>query len=182
MKLDNVYNLHLVRLMVLLYVMSGPKNQTIVSGITKLVKLDFLLRYPIALERALRSVGITGDDLDEITYSPKTVESRMIRYKYGPWDRWYREYLAILESKGFLLVLQDVETIKIEITKEGVEFTEKLKTYKEFDDYFSRSTIIKKHFGTMAAMKLKNMMYEIIPELQQMKLGQVIKIGELIEI
>ena len=45
-------NLHIARLLLLLAARAGEKRHSI-EGLTKLAKLDFLLRYPNCLERAL---------------------------------------------------------------------------------------------------------------------------------
>lgn len=46
-------NLHLARLLVLLKAFSGRDGTKTIDGLTKLAKLDFFLRYPTYLERAL---------------------------------------------------------------------------------------------------------------------------------
>lgn len=67
------------------------------NGLTKLAKLDFLLRYPAMLDRLLVDDSINWPQGTQPTSSERlAVESRMTRYKYGPGtsvttafsDRW----------------------------------------------------------------------------------------------
>ncbi|MEG1452058.1 hypothetical protein [Brevundimonas sp.] len=55
---ENNDGLHLMRLLILLRC-ADKRGRTPkpVEGITKLAKLDFLLRYPVYLERALLKLG-----------------------------------------------------------------------------------------------------------------------------
>lgn len=52
-ELEQSPELHLARLLVLLGEFGGADGTGRVEGLTKLAKLDFLLRYPAMLERAL---------------------------------------------------------------------------------------------------------------------------------
>src|ERR1700687_705743 len=59
---ENLDDFHLGRLLVLLGSADARRNTAAtkpkaVEGITKLAKLDFLLRYPTCLERALAKLG-----------------------------------------------------------------------------------------------------------------------------
>ena len=47
------YDLHLARILILMSELSGKNHTTKIRGITKIVKLDFLLRYPTMLEKTL---------------------------------------------------------------------------------------------------------------------------------
>ena len=60
LELNENYDLHLARLLILIKSLAGEKYLEI-KGITKLVKLDFLLRYPTVLEYALKKYGISKD-------------------------------------------------------------------------------------------------------------------------
>lgn len=64
----------------------------------KLAKLDFLLRYPRHLASVLASRG-NGTDASraDLISQESPLESRMVRYRYGPWDP---SHYAILGSLG----------------------------------------------------------------------------------
>ena len=173
MELDNNYDLHLARILILISLISGEKHK-IIKGITKLVKLDFLLRYPTALEQALEHINSPTGNLLIKPHERNSVESKMIRFRYGPWDYRYYEYLAILESKGLVLVHANNKTVEISITEKGMTTAKKLHEYEELRDFESRGMIINSEFGGFNATQLKEMMYEIVPELLDMKFGEAI--------
>lgn len=172
--LDNNYDLHLARLLILISSISGEKHKEI-KGITKLVKLDFLLRYPTVLEKALQKFGTHRDEILIRENERNSVESKMVRFRYGPWDYRYYQYLAILESQGIVNVKINNETVEIAITDKGSEVAANLSKISELNDFVARSKIINSNFGKIGATKLKNMMYELVPELHDMKFGEAIK-------
>ena len=55
--LDQSPELHAARLLVLLDAFAESGQDGAIEGLTKLAKLDFLLRYPVMLERALKAKG-----------------------------------------------------------------------------------------------------------------------------
>ena len=99
-RLEQADELHLARLLVLLGAATkrrrtSDKEKTI-KGITKLAKLDFLLRYPNCLERALKVLNYDPVEANVQDYERDSVESSMIRFKYGPWDDRYRRWIGLL--------------------------------------------------------------------------------------
>jgi hypothetical protein len=83
---------HAARLLILIRFCGKPRSDPNlypgVEGRTLLAKLDFFLRYPIYLKRA--ALILNNEDVSAITSDEiNTVESRMIRYLYGPWDTVY---------------------------------------------------------------------------------------------
>lgn len=173
MELDDDYEIHLARIMILVSLLSGDKHK-IIKGITKLVKLDFLLRYPTALEHALEHIQSSTGNLLIKPHERNSVESKMVRFRYGPWDYRYYEYLAILESRGLVLIRANNKTVEISITEKGIDTAKKLRNSDDLHDFESRGKIINSKFGGLSATKLKQMMYEIVPELHDMKFGEAI--------
>lgn len=55
--LDQSPELHATRILLLLNAFAEEGQCGVIDGLTKLAKLDFLLRYPVMLERALRAKG-----------------------------------------------------------------------------------------------------------------------------
>ena len=71
----------------LLLIAAFSRRTRVLEGRTKLAKLDFLLRYPLYFERALH---IRRPQLKPSPHLHQPdVESRMVRYRYGPWDPAY---------------------------------------------------------------------------------------------
>lgn len=173
MEITNGSNLHSARILILLYSLTNNRKNT-VKGIMKLAKLDFLLRYPTVLEKA---ISLTSNEKIVKIYDHErnAVESSMIRYKYGPWDHRFREYLAILESKGLIISFTVKNVTNYKVTDLGIYLTNELLQFKIFRDYLDRSIIIKECFGSLNGTKLKEMMYDLLPKLSDMKYGDEIR-------
>lgn len=163
--------LHMARLLVLLN--AHPKEEG-VEGIMKLAKLDFLLRYPVGLERALKAKNKKLATAQVRDYERFSVESRMVRFKYGPWDGRYRQWIGLLVAKGLATTYMKGRTVMVELTSTGRETARRLSALKDFEDMVVRSEVIQKQFGSMSATGIKNFVYETFPELVQMKWGEEI--------
>ncbi|MFH8452494.1 hypothetical protein ACH4CD_25030, partial [Streptomyces fungicidicus] len=74
------------------------------EGRVKLAKLDFLLRYPKHLVRVLESIGVGIPDSDLLNLQEAPLDSRMMRYRYGPWDPSYYAVLGSLIGRGLVKV------------------------------------------------------------------------------
>ena len=88
---ENLDDFHLGRLLVLLGSADARKSTPVtkakaVEGITKLAKLDFLLRYPTCLERALKELGRDPGEANVQARERTSIEAKMVRFRYGPWD------------------------------------------------------------------------------------------------
>ena len=75
--LDRDEEVHLARILVLLRAFAQGDAPAI-EGITKLAKLDFLLRYPSCLERALVARGVSAKNIPVDDFKRLTIESRMV--------------------------------------------------------------------------------------------------------
>jgi hypothetical protein len=91
--LEEDTNFHMARLLILLKACGGRNGEQTVAGLTKLAKLDFLLRYPTYLERALSAKGKKTVKAQVTDSDRSSIESAMVRFKYGPWDFRYRRLL-----------------------------------------------------------------------------------------
>ncbi len=69
-------DLHEARLLVLLRAFAGETGAEKIEGLTKLAKLDFLLRYPVFLERALKKRGASTRAVELQPHEEMSVESR----------------------------------------------------------------------------------------------------------
>jgi hypothetical protein len=90
---------HVSRLLLLIKACSGKSNKPI-DGIMKLAKLDFLLRYPNCLMRTLSHLGRDKWAASIGEQEANTIEAKMIRFRYGPWDKRYRRWIGIMVAKG----------------------------------------------------------------------------------
>lgn len=133
------------------------------DGLTKLAKLDFLLRYPAMLERLLAERNILWPTGAEPT-SPErlAVESRMTRYKYGPWDQRYYSVLGSLAARG-LITYAGGGRAEFRITATGAIAADTLAASNEWAVVAQRITLLKKHFNKTGSA-LKNLIYERLPD------------------
>jgi hypothetical protein len=176
-KTNEIQELHLVRLLFLLNEASKRKaKKGCIDGITKLAKLDFLLRYPNCLERALTEVKANTDKANIKEYEKTTIESKMIRFKYGPWDPRYRKWIGILYSKNLAYTFLEGRTVYVGITEEGKSLIEKMSDDILFEDLNTRSSLLFKKFGTYSSTKIKDFIYQVFPEIEKMKWGEKIKL------
>ena len=166
---------HLPRILMLLAEADSRASKT-VEGIMKLAKLDFLLRYPNCLERLLVFQDKKTDKLKIQYYERTSIESKMIRFRYGPWDTRYRRWIGILVAKGLAVTFKKGNTVNVGLTQKGREITVILGKLPEFADYKTRSKMIYTSVGSMGATKLKTLIYKIFPEIIDMKWGREIQI------
>lgn len=173
--LEKNESIHLGRLLILLAEFSkGGKSE--MKGITKLAKLDFLLRYPAYLEKALEARGKKLKKAELKEFEKTSVESKMVRYRYGPWDFRYRKFLNILIAKGLIYYRTEGNTIMIGMTKTGMQIAESFREDDSLDDLFERARVLRINFD-IKATRLKNFIYDTFPEISSLKFGQSISYG-----
>src|SRR4051812_42593362 len=145
-----------------------------VEGITKLAKLDFLLRYPTCLERAL---GELGKDPTEAAVHPRertSIEAKMVRFRYGPWDARYRRWLGLLVARGLVTLGVEGRTVQIGLTDAGRAVAGRFREDPSFAELARRADVVVNAVGPMSAARLKDFVYEAIPEIIDMKWGEEI--------
>jgi hypothetical protein len=101
-EVDNEIDAHAARILVLIATFSDPGKGTRLEGLTKLAKLDFLLRYPTMLEKALRAKQKPAEGVQVQDYERRCVESRMVRYRFGPWDHNYGKIVNVLLARRLI--------------------------------------------------------------------------------
>lgn len=171
--LDSYPELHAARLLILISAFVGDEDGSAVEGLTKLAKLDFLLRYPVMLERALSAKRKSSSSVRLAPHERLSVESQMVRYRFGPWDHRYREFLNILVAKGLATVSVSGKKVVVALTALGVQKAEKLSSFPEFQDYARRSGILKRHFDVQGTSLMK-FIYSTFPEVVSLRKNESI--------
>ncbi len=166
--------LQLGRLLVLLRAFGGRRGNQPVEGLTKLAKLDFLLRYPAYLERALAARGVSAKPTKVEDYERNSVEAHMVRYRYGPWDHRYRRLLNTLVGLGLVHVETDRRTLVIRLTDEGKIAAEALSVDPSYVRISERATLLKRHLD-IGATNLMEFIYATFPEVVSLSLGETIE-------
>jgi hypothetical protein len=170
--------LHEARLLILIAKTSGSGP---VNGIMKLAKMDFLLRYPKVLERALVAITSRKPSAARVaarisSEAKDTVEGRMIRFRYGPWDKRYRRWLAILVAKGLVRVYKEGRTVCVALTPVGSEKANEIAGMEAFRDLAERAEAVRLAVSDLPSTRLMKLVYEIAPELSGMRWGESIRI------
>ncbi|MFJ4866483.1 hypothetical protein [Streptomyces sp. NPDC088748] len=148
---------------VLLLIGRFTTARTGLAGLTKLAKLDFLLRYPAMLERLLEENGDSWPHGTEPTGAERrAVESRMTRYKYGPWDQRYYSILGSLAARGLITYAQGDRT-EFRVTARGAEAVAALSETPDWVLVSQRTALLKKHLNKSGSA-LKNLIYERLPD------------------
>lgn len=172
--LDDLPELHVARLLVLIDAFAEDDQVGSIEGLTKLAKLDFLLRYPVMLERALEAKGRSIRNVQLEDHERYSVESEMVRYRFGPWDHRYREFLNILMAKRLVTISIEGRTVVITATEQGRSCAKQLASDHMFEQYSRRAKLLKRHFD-MTATNLMQFIYETFPEIISLRSNAPIK-------
>lgn len=164
---------HEARLLLLLN-RASERGDGVVDGITKLAKLDFLLRYPVYLERLLQATRRRPPDVEMLPFERDTVESKMIRFRYGPWDHRYRRWIGLLVAKGLADTFVRGRTVCVRLTERGKQVAAQVAQIEQFADLDRRSTVVASTAGRMTGTRLKDLIYRVVPELTGMSWGEEI--------
>lgn len=149
------------RLLVLIAAFSG--RQEGLQGRTKLAKLDFLLRYPEFLERALLDRGVDPEVVAMATVERNPIEQRMVRFRYGPWDPSYFALLGSLIGRQLVEVIPYSRGLGYRATPAGKALTKTLATEPAWSETKRRADLLKRHFD-LSGSTLKDMIYRLFPE------------------
>ncbi|HEX4952670.1 MAG TPA: hypothetical protein VF017_04655 [Thermoanaerobaculia bacterium] len=160
--------------MLILMLAAGKKSGKPVDGLTKLAKLDFLLRYPNCLERALKAAGRDPAGAMVQPYERANIETSMVRFRYGPWDYRYRRWLSLLVAREFASAAVQGRTVKLRLTETGRTVAESLIEQEAFTDLARRSRVVSQAFGDKSGTWLKDFIYATFPELIGMRWGEEI--------
>ncbi len=171
--LDQNEDVHLARILVLLRAFREAGKPAI-EGITKLAKLDFLLRYPSCLQTALLARGVKADAIPVDDFEALTIEARMIRYRFGPWDHRYRKFLNLLAARGLVSVMLAGQTINIDLTNSGAAAADLLIAQPAFRRVYDRAELLKKHLD-LKARNLMEFIYATFPELTSLQYNEEIE-------
>ncbi len=172
---------HAARLLILISTCGRPQNREGVlpgiEGRTLLAKLDFFFRYPSYLQKASVILGretpgriARGDK----AFAHDTIESRMIRYLYGPWDHLYYPVLAYLIGKGLIEIDIRKNTEVFRITSRGAKIAADLQTQDTYSDLVERGRLVRALFHNFSGSRLKDFIYNHFPEIVAREIGGTI--------
>ncbi|GGJ55923.1 hypothetical protein [Deinococcus roseus] len=170
-EVEQSQELHMARLLVLINARKGKKH---IDGIMKLAKLDFLLRYPTCLEQALEHSGLSPSLVQLEEHEKTSIESKMVRFKYGPWDARYRQWIGLLVARGLVQTELKGRSVQVTLTEQGQRIAQQLESLPDFQDTLLRSKVIQDHFGHLGSTRIKEFVYQVFPDLKNMRWGEEI--------
>ena len=169
---DDILEFHAARILLLIRCCgkrSRSDRRYSIQGLTKLAKLDFFVRYPEFFNEVARCFDVSSEK------SYETVESRMVRYHYGPWDQRYYHVLAYLEGRKLLEVHQVGKAFQFILTNRGTEVTKSICDSASFEKLCNHMKQVKKVLGEKSGSYLKNLIYKTFEEeVARQELGEII--------
>ena len=150
-----------------------------VDGLTKLAKLDFLLRYPAlapavldGLDPADPRLRLSGEDQAE----PAHVEAPMTRYKYGPWDDRYYPVIGALVGRGLLRYTRGRRgSVALAPSASGRALARQMAAAREWADVADRSRAIAEASSGLSGNALKDLIYQRLAALMDRPHREVIR-------
>jgi hypothetical protein len=149
------------------------------DGLTKLAKLDFLVRYPKLIPRVLDSVTPQAERVEGVALSdqsPTDVEAPMTRYRYGPWDNRYYAIIGALVGRGLLGYARGRRgNVALVCTPAGRRLAEELEQARDWSSIASTCTLVAAASAGLTGNALKERIYERLPELMDRPHREVIR-------
>ena len=152
---------HQVRILLLVTSVAATKGHAQkMDGLTKLAKLDFLVRYP-----ALAPIVLDDPSL-EPPATASAVEAPMIRYKYGPWDDRYYPVIGALVGRGLLAYTRGRQgSIALRPTTAGKDLAVEVAQTPAWSAVAAQCRAIAESSAGMSGNQLKEAIYARLPEL-----------------
>lgn len=167
---DQIIEFHAARLL-LLILLCGRNQQ--ISGLTKLAKLDFFVRYPAFFNRVLSK---NDSRLEVDIEGLGSNESAMIRHHYGPWDPRYYQVLAYLEGRDLIVVNKEEKAFIFSLTSQGSSIAKRFAEDGAFEQITTHMKRVGGEFGKKTGHWLKNLIYRVFAEeVAELEKGEVIR-------
>jgi len=125
------------------------------------------------LDRALNEKKRPTRDVLLEDHERQSVESEMVRYRFGPWDHRYRQFLNILIAKGLASVSIEGRKVVILLTDRGRTLAQELSKDPVFEPYARRSALLKRNFD-LTATNLMRFIYDTFPEIVTLRSNEAI--------
>lgn len=169
---------HQARVLLLVKAVAAePGNARKLDGLTKLAKLDFLVRYPALAGVVLDELD--GDDprmhLSGSESAPTEVEDPMTRYKYGPWDDRYYPVIGALVSRRLLRYVKGRRgSVALTVTAAGKRFADSLTEETLWHQIAERCEAVAQASAGLSGNALKEAIYQRLADLMDRPHREVI--------
>jgi hypothetical protein len=171
--LDRDEETHLGRILLLLFAFDRESGAPAIEGITKLAKLDFLLRYPSYFEKAMLARHVSRKRIHIEAFERKTVEAQMVRYRFGPWDHRYRRFLNLLAAKNMVRIDTNGKAVMLILTPVGKRNAERLSEENAFEPILDRARLLKEAID-IGPKDIMRFIYNTFPEISSLSYDEVI--------
>ncbi len=111
-------------------------------------------------------------DLPDAADEEHTVEERMVRFRYGPWDPAYYALLGSLLGRGLIEAIPHPRYIGFRATEKGHALAKQLGATEAWTSLAARVRLLKRAFPTQGGTFLKDFIYEHFPEVSQATWGE----------
>jgi|ERR1051326_6590775 hypothetical protein len=155
---DEIIEFHAARILLLISMCGNKSKESeghAIEGLTKLAKLDFFIRYPSFFNRIATYLR------KDAQIDSQDVESKMIRFHYGPWDKRYYQVLPYLEARGIIRIEKNNKQYIFSLTELGESLANKLKKNHRYKDVVGKMKVVGKTFRSTSGSRLKDMIYEV---------------------
>lgn len=163
------------RLLILIAAFSA--NNGSLEGRTKLAKLDFLIRYPPYFARALSARPNLSRNatvaVENARAEGQTIESRMVRYRYGPWDPAHFALLGRLVGKELVEPVAEKNGIGYRVTEKGRELAAAIASDEAWTTVAERAAFLKQYLD-LTGYGLTQFIYKNIPEVADSTWGEIL--------
>ena len=86
----------------------------------------------------------------------------MIRYRYGPWDPRYRQFLAFLEARQ-LISITVAKPERVALTAAGRKLAEQIASRGSFAPIVERCDAMVGNLAALSGSQLKDLVYQLFP-------------------
>lgn len=163
---------HQLRVLLLVdAVAATPGHAKKLDGLTKLAKLDFLVRYPELAPIVLDDPALHP----EKPAARGAVEAPMIRYKYGPWDDRYYPVIGALVGRGLLAYTAGRRgSVALRPTPAGRRLAAEVAASTAWAQIAEQCRSAAQSSAGMTGSQLKDAIYERLPDLMNQPHRRVI--------
>lgn len=154
---------HLARILLLVDAFSLGGDQQL-DGLTKLAKLDFLLRYPAFLETLVDRMELPRLECPARPSERLAVDSPMVRYRYGPWDDRYYTIIGSLVGRHLAEYVPGRGRVALRSTAGGQSAAATLRRASEWSEIASRVDYLHEWLD-LPGTQLKTLIYDNFPSM-----------------
>jgi hypothetical protein len=171
---------HQIRVLLLVVAVAGTDGHSRkLDGLTKLAKLDFLVRYPALSPIVLDKLDAQDRRLhlgEQAALASTDVEAPMIRYRYGPWDDRYYPIIGALVGRGLVRYVKGRQgSVALSPTPAGKKVAAEIGTSIVWQFTVDRCVAIAEASAGLNGNTLKNLIYSRLPALMNRPHRELIK-------